>query len=269
MPNTPLCTADLHTHTNRSLCAPRAVTVASFLPACVKEGIRTLGISNHIYKPEFLQCQYPDNISHALKAREEIQELQPQTDVKLLLGCEVDIFYGQEPTVRVEDAPLFDYALIAASHIFNWLHEYTHVDLSTPEKVRRMLIDRFVYACELDYPIPTGICHPLYPLCTPLEQEIVDGFTYTELKDCFALAAERGRSIEIHACLYRNGTQLNEEGLSHSYLQMLSVAKECGCKFHFGADAHSPDAFVGYHQKLERAAQIIGITKEDLWDIVR
>jgi histidinol phosphatase-like PHP family hydrolase len=269
MPNNTLCTADLHTHTNRSICAPQSVTVASYLPACATEGIRTLGISNHVYKPTVLNVNYPDNISYALQVREEMRQLQPQTDVKLLLGCEVDIFYGQEPTVPVEDAPLFDYALIAASHIFNWAHEYAGIDLSTPEKIRRMLIDRFVYACELDYAIPVGICHPLYPLCTPNEQEIVDGFTYAELKDCFTLAAERKRSIEIHACLYRNSTQLNEDGLSPSYLRLLSVAKECGCQFHFGVDAHTPEAFVGYHQKLERAAQIVGITQDDLWHMVK
>ncbi|MBQ2780522.1 MAG: hypothetical protein IJF42_03065 [Clostridia bacterium] len=269
MPTNRLCIADLHTHTNRSLCAPQSTTVASYLPHCAAEGIRTLGISNHIYKPSVLNCQHPENIAYALAVREEIETLRSQTDVNLLLGCEVEIFYGQEPGIQKEEAAAFDYVLIAASHIFNFAHEYAHIDLSTPEKARNMLLNRFIYACEVDFDAPVGICHPLYPLCAPWEQEIVDGITYSQLKDCFTLAAERERSIEIHACLYRNGTQLNDEGLSPSYLRLLSVAKECGCKFHFGADAHTPGAFVGYHAKLERAAEIIGITKDDLWDIAK
>ena len=201
--------------------------------------------------------------------KKEIDELRSRTDVKILMGCESEIFWGQEAGLRPEDAAHFDYVLLAPSHIFNWIRMYDNVDLSTPDKVRDVLLAQFCRACRTEYDIPTGICHPLYPICCPWQQEVVDGITDSQLEECFSLAAEKKRSIEIHACLYRNGTQLDGEGLSPSYIRILTAARKCGCKFHFGSDAHAPESFVGSHRKLERAAQRIGITEEDLWSVIR
>jgi histidinol phosphatase-like PHP family hydrolase len=50
-------------------------------------------------------------------------------------------------------------------------------------------------------------------------------------------------------------------------MRILSAAKACGCKFHFGSDSHRVKMFVGTHEKLLLAAKKIGITKNDVWDI--
>ena len=68
---------------------------------------------------------------------------------------------------------------------------------------------------------------------------------------------------------FANTVELDDEGLSPIYIKMLRVAKECGCKFHFGSDAHEPSMFIGSHAKLERAAERAGITRDDLWEIVK
>ena len=73
--------------------------------------------------------------------------------------------------------------------------------------------------------------------------------------------------MEVHASLYRTGTPLNDEGLSERYLRLLSAAKACGCRFFIGSDAHEPQAFVGVHDKLRRAAALVGITEDDWWDL--
>lgn len=263
-----LCRADLHLHTNLSFCAPKETQIASYLPLCEAEGITTLGISNHLYatEPMIGDMTYLD---YALQARREIEHLRSGTDIRFLLGCESELFPGQMPGLRAEDAHHFDYVLIAASHMFNWIRMYDGIDLSTPDKVRAVMVDQFCRACRLDYDIPVGICHPLYPICCPWEQEVVDGLTDETLADCFSLAAARGVSIEIHACLYRNGTKRDEEGLSPSYLRLLSAAKACGCKFHFGSDAHDPKMFGGVHTRLARAAERIGLTEDDLWSVCK
>ena len=264
-----LCTSDLHVHTNLSLCAPKTTTVASYLPHCSREGIEKLGISNHLYAANKEGIEGRSYLEHNLLVREELAKLAGQTDVRFLLGCECEVIWGRAPGLLPEEAPLYDYVLFASSHLFNIPHLYRNIDLdvSNAEKTRKVMLEQFIRTCKAEYPVPMGICHPLYPICCPWEQEVVDGMTYAQLRDCFSLAAERQVSIEIHACLYRNGTQLDGEGLSPSYLRMLAIAKECGCKFHFGADAHAPDAFIGKHRLLERAARRIGLTKDDLWHI--
>ena len=86
---------------------------------------------------------------------------------------------------------------------------------------------------------------------------------------CFKLAKENNKAIEVHACLFRKGTKHNDDGISPSYLRMLSVAKECGCKFFLGTDAHSVDGFLGTHAKLLKACDYLGIGEDDLWEVGR
>jgi histidinol phosphatase-like PHP family hydrolase len=197
--------------------------------------------------------------------RPELQQAQEKSGIRILLGAEVDNFPETGPSVTYEEASVFDYVLVAASHICNQPYEYRDYDLSSADKMRRILIDRFFEACKLKFPVPMGICHPLYPLCSPFEQEIVDGLSTACLEECFSAAAERNISIEVHGCVFYRQTALNADGLSDSYLRILDAAKRCGCCFHFGSDAHSAEQFTGKHDLLRKAAFQVGITREDLW----
>ena len=148
------------------------------------------------------------------------------------------------------------------------MQHYKNFDLSSSDKIRSLIIENFKRACVLDLGVPTAICHPLYPICAPNQQEILNGITDELLADCFSLASHHNKSIEIHACLYRDTVTLDQDGLSPSYIHMLSIAKKCGCKFHFGTDAHTANDFVNKHALLQRAAERAGICKDDLWQII-
>ena len=63
-----LCVADLHLHTNLSACAPKTTTVSSYLEHCNSEGIKKIGISNHLYSDK--------GIEHTLQIKDEIHALQ-------------------------------------------------------------------------------------------------------------------------------------------------------------------------------------------------
>lgn len=264
---------DMHIHTNRSFCSPAEVVPETYAPYCEAEGIKVMGISNHVYPIEWIRDRGFENetsLSRVATLREDIDNANKNTGIKYLLGCELDNFEAAGgPFIKPEESTVFDYILFPASHILNWPHMFSDYDLNDPNVIRKLTIERFIAACELDYPVPVGICHPLYPICSNDQKEIVDGISDSCMKELFSMAKEKDYSIEIHASLYRNGTPLNEEGLSETYLRVLSAAKDCGCKFHFGSDAHAPGAFVGVHDKLRRAAEIIGITADDMWEITK
>ena len=121
MNSTKLCVADLHLHTNLSFCAPSETTINSYLPFCVQEGIEKIGISNHLYSDK--------GIEHTMQIKDEIHALQDNFPVQVLLGCEMNLFPGQEPLLHKENAHQFDYVLVAHSHIFNLIHEYKNFDV--------------------------------------------------------------------------------------------------------------------------------------------
>ena len=271
--STPILFSDLHVHTNKSLCAPRETTPASYIPYCESEGIRIMGISDHVYPTQMIHDYgYPEDtrMSRLLSLRPALAEAEASSGIKYLLGCEIDYFdCVGHPYISPEESLQFDYVLFASSHILNYPHMYTAYDLQSPDVLRKLTIERFVAACKLDYPVPMGICHPLYPICSPYQAEIIDGISDATLKELFSMAAEKNISIEIHACLYRKDTPHNEYGLSDHYLRILSAAKNCGCKFHMGSDAHEPNAFIGSHEKLRKAAELLGLTDDHVWDVAK
>ena len=265
--------SDLHVHTNKSLCAPRDTTPASYIPHCADEGIRLIGITDHVYPEDMLaQYGYPHDrrVERLLELRASLEEAEKQSGIRYLLGCEIDYFdcVGR-PYILPEESVGFDYVLLAASHILNYPHMYTAYDLNSPDVLRKLTIERFVAACQLDYPVPVGICHPLYPICSPYQAEIIDGISDNTLQELFSMAADKNISIEIHSCLYRNDTPHNQFGLSDHYLRILAAARNCGCHFHMGSDAHSASAFVGSHEKLRKAAELLGLTEDRIWDVAK
>ena len=262
--------ADLHLHTNLSFCAPADTGVQTYLDLCAAEGVDTIGISNHIYMPEHLRAHGAKEARGAervLQLMPEIENLRKTSRVKILFGCEVETFLGQQPSLAEDEAQDFDYVLLAPSHIMNFRDIYEKFDVSTPDRIRDIMLERFFYACSLDYGVPTAICHPLYPIVSGCEEAVVNGISDSVLADCFTAAKESGKAIEIHACLYRDKTALDAEGLSPTYLRVLEAAKACGCRFYFGSDAHRAQSFAGKHALLHRAAERVGITRADMWDM--
>ena len=262
---------DLHNHTRLSYCGDRDVYAYTYVPYCESEKVTTLGISNHLYygESELEGKFYKSGAYRAADLKDELDMIKKMnSNVRVLLGCEVEMFYNKEPSLSYDEAKMFDYALMSPSHIGNYDYYYRRFfDIDNVKVVQDLLVEQFKRACYVKYPIPVGMAHPLYPLISKNEQEIVDGISDSALADCFSLAAKNGISIELHACLYRKNTKLDEDGLSPSYMRILSAAKACGCKFHFGSDSHRVSMFVGSHQKLLLAAKKLGITKNDIWEI--
>ncbi len=262
---------DLHNHTYLSYCGDRDVHADTYIPYCKQEKVTTIGYSNHVYYGEnVLEGRFfKTGALRAADMRDEVDKINASDcGVRALLGCEGELFYKKEPSVSYEEAKMFDYVLLSPSHINNYYYYYQRfIDVEDVKTMQDLLVYQFKRACSLEYPVPVGIAHPFYPLMHRKEQEIVDGISDSALADCFSLAAKNGISIELHACLYRKGTALDGDGLSPTYMRILSAAKACGCKFHFGSDSHRVKMFVGTHEKLLLAAKKIGITKNDIWDI--
>lgn len=256
--------SDLHIHTNLSDCAPATTEASSYLPFCEEENVKIIGFSNHVYTDD------EEKLNRLLQFKNEIRELQKNTSCKLLFGAEVETVYHLPPNLSAEVSKEFDYILLSPSHIMNMPWFYKSYDLSSPDKIRELMVKNFIRACSFDFNAPTGICHPLYPICTgEWEEEIVRGISDSTLSDCFSLAKKKNYSIEIHACLYRNDTKKNADGLSEAYMHILSCAKSEGCFFHFGTDSHYPEAFINRHKYLYMAAEKLALTSDDIWEIAK
>ena len=106
--------------------------------------------------------------------------------------------------------------------------------------------------------IPVSIAHPFQPVGSfsqrPDMMRLIADNTYGEL---FEMAAARGIGLEI------NGAVEDAE-----CYRMFGIAKECGCKFTVGSDAHTPE-HIGKIFNNDKMTDELGITEEHLMDFVR
>ena len=73
------------------------------------------------------------------------------------------------------------------------------------------------------------------------------------------------------------GIELNQDDMhvgitdekGESVLRVFRIAKECGCKFYCGSDAHSPQWFDQFLPIMEKAVDVLDLTENDKIDFCR
>jgi histidinol phosphatase-like PHP family hydrolase len=259
---------DLHVHTHLSSCSsdPKA-TVENYLRLAKDRGLKLIGFANHFWDsnvPGASEWYKPQDFDHIMKIKDEIP--QDTLGVKILIGCETEYCGDGKVGITKEVAKQLDFVLIPISH----LHMEGFVrdkSITSPEDVAKLMVDRFKEVLELD--LATGIAHPFIPLGFKNVDEILSHISDDEFRDCFKRAAELGVSIELNAGCFP-GNYGKETDLFHdeSIIRPFLLAKECGCLFHFGSDAHSLDHMNSLFA-MERTINILGLTEEDILPLCR
>ena len=276
---------DLHVHTNISRCGDSKATVEACLKAAEKQGIKTIGFANHCWAKEMpgeSDWYRGQDIEHVLKIKEQLPknscgikntvknknsaEIFDFAGINILIGCETEYIGNGIAGLNRELAGLFDYVLLPANH-FHQKGFVVHEDLGTggQKAVSELLYRRFLEVIELGF--GNGIVHPFVPMgFLEWEAEILRGIKDSQYENCFKSAASAGIAIEINTYTAMCKTGIAANGFSAPYLEIHTIARECGCKFFFGSDAHLPDNIAGY-DAMKKFAEFCGINDSMLFKI--
>ena len=252
-------TCDLHVHTNISRCGDAAATVESCLEAAKKQNLKTIGFADHCWAAQ-LPGESPwykgQDIEHVLKIKKQLPG--NISGIRVLVGCETEFIGNGICGLNKELASSFNFVLLPANH-FHQRGFVVPEDLgaSGAKAVSELLYKRFMETTELGF--GTGIVHPFIPLSfLEWEADILGSISETQYESCFKAAALAELAIEINTYTAENKTCMVENGFSSLYLKMHTIARESGCKFFFGSDAHHPDKICGY-EKMVKFAGACGI----------
>ena len=226
-------TSNLHTHTFR--CRHAEGDVEDYVVRAINAGIKTLGFSEHApytyltgyqswwrLQPE----EMPSYVEAVLTAREK-----HRGEIDILLGAELE-YYPETFDILLDTLRKYpmDY-LILGQHALN--NEYDGIDTyegsSSPEDLRD-----YVDACitGLGYGYFVYLAHP------DLFSFSGDESVYRqEMGRLCAFCAEKDIPLEINMKGINAGRRYPSE-------QFYTLAKEHGCRFVVGMDAHSPDEIV-------------------------
>ena len=242
---------DLHIHTYLSTCCEDKVhqTPNQIIQRAKRLGLERIGFSDHLWQNPHLRASswyQPQNETRIVRLRQELASIT--TDMRILVGCEADTVAPGRFSITKDFAETLDFTLLSCSH----LHLKDIVEQppnDTPKVIAAHLVKFFLSGVKSG--LATIMAHPFVPYgFINMFDGIIAALSDSELFDAFCLAEESGVGIEITAVFLphvilrrvsRDNPSLVEPLFSiETPIRLLSIAKQAGCKFTFGSDAHDP-----------------------------
>ena len=261
-------THDFHVHTNLSLCAKPTAELDGYLKIAKEIGLTKIGISNHFWDaavPGANEFYVPQDYEHVASLRDEIRKADTP-ELRTYFGCECEYDPWRHGVACTEEvAERFEYMLVPNSHT----HMMMPKDCYHPyEKHAEFMLT--AYEEILDCPVSryvTAMAHPFEAVACPYDNEILINLIPDDrYKRLFAKTAEKGIAYEINVSVFRG--KRKDSVADAAVFRMYRLAKEEGCKFLFGSDAHDTSYYSSY-KDAGLIADIAGLTEEDLAPLAR
>lgn len=267
---------DFHIHTDLSLCARESAKLDNYVEISRKLGLEKIGIANHFwdsnidagddfFRDEFYKVQ---DFEHILKIKSEINRSNSD-DLKIYFGGEAEYApMHRDISVSEEVAEQLDFLLVPNSHTHMTMpKEYyesyqRHIDfmLQAYEDIINSKVSRYI----------TAVAHPFDAICCPYDREILINMISSDtFKRLFHKTASKEIAVELNIAYMRDFSKNYQDIENGAHIRMFRLAKDCGCKFIFGSDAHDADCHKRYHEFTKVFIDLLELKEDDIAEIAR
>ena len=251
---------DLHIHTALSSCCldKENQIPQKIIPAAEKMGLEIIGFSDHCWaNPNLTPSDWykSQDESQVLKLRRSLESID--TDIKVMGGIEGETVAPGKFGLTKGFAQSLDYVLLSCSHFH--MDGFVETPSSRDPRIVGKALVRF-FESAVNSGLPTSIAHPFMPLgYIDILDGIIGSIPDSTFHDVFIQAAENKVALEI-TLDYIPGPQ--DKWSAETPLRFLNLAREAGCQFTLGSDAHTPERFkrVG---ELSKIIMKLGLTKQN------
>lgn len=257
---------DLHIHSKISICSSdEKQTNERILEYAKKNNFNTICLTNHFWD-EKINGAFGEYVIQNYSHIAEAKPLPQSSNVRFLFGCETELDKTLTLGLSREKFSLFDFIVIPTTHFHMKTHTLSEEELKSSETRAKAWVNRLDAVLNMDLPFyKIGIAHLTCGLIAPTRKEYIEVLRIIpedEMKRLFKKAAELGVGIE-----------LNSKDMGFSFeeadvvLRPYRIAKECGCKFYCGSDAHHPEMLDGAKNRFEKAVDMLCLTENDKFKI--
>ncbi len=233
---------DLHCHTHLSLCSgDPSMTPQAIAEHAEREGYRTVCITDHYWDeslPDIDPWYQQQNTPHVMEDYPfQLHIGESETTPNILLGCETEFLEDGRVGISPEKYDLFSFIIIPPNHLH--LKEITCPSAErTVEGLSEVFTDRLDRISKLSLPWhKVGIAHLNWLYEGELSRQVLDHMDSDRLTEIFRRFARNGAGIELNSNCFLKEFQWPEKKESH--LKLLKLARDAGCKFYCGSDAHT------------------------------
>lgn len=259
---------DLHIHSKVSLCSnDEEQTAERILKYAVENNLKTICLTDHFWDEnvpadlnEFYKIQNFEHIS--------VSKPLPQSDgTEFLFGCEIDMDKNLNIGISKEKFDEFDFIVVPTTH-FHMTDFTTPPEMTDPSEKADYWLKRFNAVLDMDLPFhKIGIAH--------LTCGLIDSSRENFLKTIDAIDGEKMKSVFSKAAKAGVGIELNSDDMkftdseAETVLRPYKTAKDVGCKFYMGSDAHHPKELDIAKGRFERAIDLLNLTEDDKFVLKR
>lgn len=257
---------DLHIHSNLSGCAGAlgiTQTPENILKYAEKNRFNTICVTDHFWDG----AVYGD-AAEGEKTMAHIKSALPlpQTEsVRFLFGCETDMDRSNTIGLAPEHYKDFDFIIIPTTHFH--LTGHTILGTETMEERAALWCSRLDHVLEQNLPFhKVGIAHLTLTaiMSEGRHRDVLQYITDEEYIRLFRKAADRGCGIELNF----DWRSASEEELAVQ-LRVYRIAKEEGCRFYLGSDAHYLAAFEGMYENFSRITDLLQLDDRHKFTVER
>ena len=253
---------DLHIHSKLSSCSnDPEQSNERILRYAEENGLKTICLTNHFWDDavEGASNWYkPQNYEHIAAA----MPLPQSANTRFLFGCETDLDRFLSLGISKEKFDKFDFVIIPTTHFHMKGFTLSPEEAADAQSRAKAWVKRLDAVLEMDLPFhKIGIAHLTCGLIAPTKEEFIEVLKLIqteEMERLFSKAARLGVGIELNSC----DMNFSDED-ADIVLKPYRIAKQCGCKFYCGSDAHHPHEFDNTKTIFERAIDLLELTEED------
>lgn len=254
---------DLHIHSQLSECSSNPQqTPERILQYAGENGMHTVCLTDHYWDsavPGPSDWYAPQNDAWIRQAL----PLPRREGIRFLFGCETEMRADLTLGISRGRMDEFDLILIPTTHLHMTGFVITKADAASLERRVQLWVERLDALLGMDLPFrKIGIPHLTCSLCRPGSRagylEMMSLLPEKEMHRLFDKAAAVGVGIELNS----DDMRFTPEE-ADTVLRPYRIAKECGCKFYLGSDAHAPRDLDAARDIFTRAVALLDLKEED------
>ena len=254
---------DYHIHSQLSSCSnnPKQ-TPEAILQYAVNNKFRKICLTDHFWGetiPGASSWYVPQNFKHISSSK----PLPQDENTEFCFGAETDMDKNCVLGISKQRIDELRFLVIPTTHLH--MKGFTVPDrLLTSEERARLWESRFEALLNMDLPWhKIGIAHLTDSLIADSEtiKEVIGLLDTEKMYTLFKKSAQLGIGIELNFNSFAL-TDSNRDIMLKPY----RIAKENGCKFYLGSDAHSPEALNEAKDNFENIIKLLDLSESDKFD---
>ena len=261
---------DLHIHSFLSACSRNPEqNPKRMLEYAKANGLRKLCVTDHFWDEDQgsgAPCYGEENL---FEKRNMLGELPQAEGIEFLFGVETEMDRTMKLGLSREHFDCLDFVVIPTTHLNMMGLTLNKQEGSSTQSRADLWIKRLAAVLSMDLPFhKIGIAHLT---CSTMaywsretELEIYRKIPDKEIYQLMGRAAEVGVGIELNSC-----SMLYKPEEADTVLRIYRIAKECGCKFYCGSDAHHPHELDRAKALLEKAVDALALRETDKFQFAR